>query len=79
MSTIWKNKGSRIWLIVTCVLLVLMIALNVVATQWLLVSKTLDQVFGGPVAKATGKGQLLYTASTVGDGLQYYDVGSGVG
>ena len=78
MSTIWKYKGSRIWLIITCVLLVLMLALNLVATKVLLVSKTLDQVFGGPVAKATGNGQLLYTTSTAGDNLQYYQVGSGI-
>ena len=78
MSTIWKNKGSRIWLIVTCILLVLMIAVNLVATKMLLVSKTLDQVFGGPVAKATGNGQVLYTNSGAGDKLEYYDASSGI-
>ena len=78
MKTIWKSKGSRIWLIVTCVLLVLMIAVNIVATQVLLVSKTLDQVFGGPVAKATGNGQVLYTTSSAGDKLEYYDASSGI-
>ena len=78
MRTIWKSKGSRIWLIVTCLVLVLMIAVNLVATKMLLVSKTLDQVFGGPVAKATGNGQLLYTTSSATDGLEYYEVGSGI-
>ncbi len=78
MVTIWRNKGSRIWLIVTCILLVLVITLNIVMTQVLLVSKTLDQVFGGPVAKSTGNEQLLYTTSTADDPLEYYDVGSGI-
>ncbi len=78
MVTIWENKGSRIWLIVTCILLVLTITLNLVMTQVLLVSKTLDQIFGGPVAKETGNGQLLYTASTADEHLEYYEVGSGI-
>ena len=59
MKTIWKNRGSRIWLIVTSIILVIMVALNVVMTRILLVSKTLDQVFGGPIPRATENGQLF--------------------
>jgi beta-glucosidase len=78
MKRIWQIKMGRIWLIVTSIVLIVMVAVNLVMTQVLLVSKTLDQVFGGPVAKATGDSQLLYTASTVADDLVYYDVGSGL-
>ena len=78
MKTIWKNKGSRIWLIVTVILVVLLLVVNIVATQVLLISKTLDQVFGGPEAIATGDGSVLYTPTDSGDGLEYYDVGSGL-
>jgi len=78
MKTIWKNRGSRIWLIVTSIILVIMVALNVVMTRILLVSKTLDQVFGGPIPRATENGQLFYTPSTAEDNLQYYPAGSGI-
>ena len=78
MKTIWKNKGSRIWLIVTVILVVLLLAANLVATQWLLVSKTMDQVFGGPEAIATGDGSVLFTNTAANEDLEYYDVGSGL-
>ncbi|MDD2957297.1 MAG: glycoside hydrolase family 3 N-terminal domain-containing protein [Lachnospiraceae bacterium] len=78
MKTIWKNKTSRIWLIVTAIILVFTITVNLVLTQWLLVRKTLDQVFGGPVAEAVGDSQVLYTNSTSSDGLEYYKVGDGI-
>ena len=78
MKTIWKNKGSRIWLIVTVILVVLLLAANLIATQWLLVSKTMDQVFGGPEAIATGDGSVLFTNTTANEDLEYYDVGSGL-
>ena len=78
MKTIWKNKGTRIWLIVTVIVVVLLVAVNLVMTQWLLVSKTMDQVFGGPEAIATGDGSVLFTHTTSSDGMEYYDVGSGL-
>ncbi|MCF0228255.1 MAG: glycoside hydrolase family 3 protein [Parasporobacterium sp.] len=78
MDTIKKNKSVKVWAIVSAVVLVLVIALNIVLTQWMLVSKTLDQVFGGPVAKATGDAEVLFTNSTAQDGLEYYDAGDGI-
>ena len=74
----WKNKGFKIWLIVTVILVVLLLAVNIIATQWLMVSKTLDQVFGGPEAIATGDGAVLFTNTQAGNDLEYYDVGSGL-
>jgi len=78
MKTMMKNKSTRVWFIVTAIVVVLAVTINLVLTQWLLVSKTLDQVFGGPVAKATGDSQVLYTTSTSADDLEYYDVGDGI-
>ena len=73
-----KSKSNRRWLITTAIVLVLVIAVNLVATQWLLVRKTLDQVLGGPVAIASGDGELLYAVSDKSDNLEYYDVGAGL-
>lgn len=78
MKTIWKNRKSRIWLIVTSLTLAIVLAVNLVATQWLLVRKTLDQVLGGPVAIAEDGGEVLYTPSDASDALEYYQVGDGI-
>lgn len=78
MDRIWENKKSRLWLIVTAVVLVLTVVINLLLTQWLLVRKTLDQVFGGPVAVATGDSGTAFQVSTAEDGLEYYDVSDGL-
>lgn len=78
MKTIWRNKSTRVWAVTTVIVFIVVLVINLVLTRWLLVSKTLDQVFGGPVAVATGDSQVLYTNSVSSDGLEYYDVGDGI-
>ena len=77
MKQLAADKRGRTWIVVTAIVLVFLLVVNIVTTQWLLVRKTLDQVFGGPVAvmKDDGEDNVYFTASTAEDGLQYYDVG----
>ena len=80
MKELTADKRGRTWLIVTAIVLLFLLAVNLVTTQWLLVRKTLDQVFGGPVAvmKSSGEENVLFTTSSVEDGLEYYNVGDGI-
>ena len=47
MRTIWKNKGSRRWLITTSILIPLMLTIYLLATQVSLFFGTLNLVLGG--------------------------------
>lgn len=47
MKFIWKHLGTRIWLIVTSVVLVLVIALSVVATSVPILANSISMVLGG--------------------------------
>lgn len=53
MGLIWKNKKTKIWLIVTAVLLVLGIAVNAVLLSVPIVTNSLSLVFGGERANVT--------------------------
>lgn len=80
MSKIMADKRGRAWFVVTAIVLVLLLVINLVTTQWLLVRKTLDQVFGGPVAvmQDDGGDNVYFTPSTAADGLEYYQTGDGI-
>lgn len=47
MGIIWKNTGSRVWLIVTSFLCILMLLIGILSTQVSLFFGTLNLVFGG--------------------------------
>ena len=51
---IWKHIGTRVWMIITSVLLVFCIAIPLVVTQVPLINGTLNIVFGGRRAKISG-------------------------
>lgn len=53
MGLIWKNKKTKIWLIVTAVLLVLGIVVNAVLLSVPIVTNSLSLVFGGERANVT--------------------------
>ena len=59
MKTIFGNLGSRIWFIVTVVLLVLLIAVSIVATTVL--SGLMNTVFGGDRGQVIGAAGDYYT------------------
>lgn len=46
MKFLWKNIGTRVWIIVTSVVLVLFITITIVVTQVGLISSTFDILFG---------------------------------
>ena len=80
MKELAADKRGRAWLVVTAIVLIFLLAVNLVTTRWLLVRKTLDQVFGGPVAvmKSGEEDNVYFTASAPEDGFLYYDVGDGI-
>ena len=53
MGLIWKNKKTRIWLIVTAIVLVLGIVVNAVLLSVPIVTNSLSLVFGGERANIT--------------------------
>ncbi len=53
MELIWKNKKTRIWLIVTAIVLVLGIVVNAVLLSVPIVTNSLSLVFGGERANIT--------------------------
>ena len=53
MGLIWKNKKTRIWLIVTAIVLVLGIVVNAVLLNVPIVTNSLSLVFGGERANIT--------------------------
>ena len=53
MGLIWKNKKTRIWLIVTAIVLVLGIVVNAVLLSIPIVTNSLSLVFGGERANIT--------------------------
>lgn len=53
MGLIWKNKKTKIWLIITAVLLVLGIVVNAVLLSVPIVTNSLSLVFGGERANVT--------------------------
>lgn len=55
-KVIWKNKGSRIWSIVSSILFALFLTITLVATQNLFIRETLSMIFGG-------ERQVLYNES----------------
>lgn len=47
MKFIWKHIGTRIWFLVTCILLVLAIVISTVITSVPIITNSLSMVFGG--------------------------------
>lgn len=79
-KTIFKNLHSRIWFIVTAVVLVLGIVINLVLTQVPLISTTFNNIFGFPQTSSSGDTSDLqyYTTSDGTEGFEYYDAGNGI-
>ena len=53
MKFIWKHLGTRIWLIVTSIVLVLALVISIVLTTVPIVGNSLTLVFGGERANIT--------------------------
>ncbi len=53
MGLIWKNKKTKVWLIVTAIVLVLQIVVNTVLMSVPIVTNSLSLVFGGERANVT--------------------------
>lgn len=47
LKFIWKHKGTRAWLLTTCILLVLVLVISFVITQVPIINNSLGLVFGG--------------------------------
>lgn len=62
-QTIIKNKGTRVWFIVTCILLVLAITVNIVLSTQTLVN-LMNTVFGSGRVVSTGDGASYYVRTT---------------
>lgn len=58
---IWKYKLSRAWFLVTAILLVLVIAVNLVATQNMFIYNTINSVLGGEQRKLVSGDPSQYT------------------
>ncbi len=58
---IWKNLGCRIWFLVTCIALVVILVASLVVTQVTFLRETVNLVLGGerPIL-AEGEGELAY-------------------
>lgn len=62
MKLIWRNRATRIWLIVSSVFIVLMIAVTI-ASQVPFLNRTMDTVFGGSrrsITSPTGESYIYY-------------------
>ncbi len=79
-KTIWKHIPSRVWMIITSVLLIITVAANIVCTQVGLVVNTLNNVFGYPQMEAHGDASKYeyYKTSTADDSYEYYNQGDGI-
>ncbi|MFU8785788.1 MAG: glycoside hydrolase family 3 N-terminal domain-containing protein [Candidatus Izemoplasmataceae bacterium] len=60
MKFLWRNKATRIWLIVTSSIMTLLIIASLTATQIAFLRGTLNIVFGGDRAIIDGDSQELY-------------------
>lgn len=59
-KTIWKNKPSRIWAIVTASVLVFIMVVSLVLTQASFITETFNTLFGGPRQVIKNAGPMIY-------------------
>ncbi|MFW6319364.1 MAG: glycoside hydrolase family 3 C-terminal domain-containing protein [Bacillota bacterium] len=65
LKFLWSNKATKIWLLVTTIVMIFVLSVSIVATQNTFLSGTLDIYFGGDraVISENDEGEDLYTTS----------------